>query len=170
MEFMKKIEEISKKVGNAATDTYNTVADKSGKLIEEGKLKKSICDKEEEIEEIYMTIGKTVYDSYLNGEDVGKVFSKEAKKVDKLIAEIEDMNNKVLYNKGLRKCSNCNDTIDLKSTFCQSCGVKQKPIKLKEEKKEEKVESEEIIDRVCPQCGLVSEGKAKFCKKCGYQF
>ena len=39
MEFMKKVEEISKKVGDTATNTYNTVADKSGKLIEETKLR-----------------------------------------------------------------------------------------------------------------------------------
>ena len=37
MEFMKKVEEISKKVGDTASNTYNTVADKSGKLIEETK-------------------------------------------------------------------------------------------------------------------------------------
>ena len=42
MEFMKKVEEISKKVGDTASNTYNTVADKSGKLIEETKLKISI--------------------------------------------------------------------------------------------------------------------------------
>ena len=53
MEFMKKVEEISKKVGDTASNTYNTVADKSGKLIEETKLKISISDKETDIDEIY---------------------------------------------------------------------------------------------------------------------
>ena len=57
---MKKIEEISKIVGSTATSTYNTVADKSGKLIEETKLKLAISDKEADIEEIYKEMGKTV--------------------------------------------------------------------------------------------------------------
>ena len=65
MEFMKKITEISKKVGDAASDTYNTVADKSGKFIEDTKTRMAISDKEEEIEDIYMDMGKTVYEIYL---------------------------------------------------------------------------------------------------------
>ena len=36
---MKKVEEISKIVGKTASETYNTVATKSGKLIEDTKLK-----------------------------------------------------------------------------------------------------------------------------------
>ena len=51
MEFMKKVEELSKKVGDTASSTYNTVADKSGKLIEETKLKIAISDKETDIED-----------------------------------------------------------------------------------------------------------------------
>ena len=61
MEFMKKVEEISKKVGDTASNTYNTVADKSGKLIEETKLKISISEKHTDIDEIYEEIGKAVY-------------------------------------------------------------------------------------------------------------
>ena len=83
MEFMKKVEEISKKVGDTATNTYNTVADKSGKLIEETKLKISISDKQADIAEVYEEMGKAVYDAYKAGEDVGKEFTKQAKKIDK---------------------------------------------------------------------------------------
>ena len=61
MEFMKKVTEISKIVGKTATDTYNTVADKSGKLITDAKLKISISDMEADIERIYEDIGRTVY-------------------------------------------------------------------------------------------------------------
>ena len=82
MEFMDKVTKLSKIVGKTATDTYNTVADKSGKLIEDAKLKISVSDKETDIEKIYEEIGKTVYDLYISGEDVGKVFSKECKKID----------------------------------------------------------------------------------------
>ena len=71
MEFMKKVEELSKKVGDTASSTYNTVADKSGKLIEETKLKIAISDKETDIDEIYEEIGKAVYNAYKAGEDVG---------------------------------------------------------------------------------------------------
>ena len=171
MEFMKKVEEISKIVGKTATDTYNTVADKSGKLIQDAKLKISVSDKETDIEEIYENMGKTVYDSYKAGEDVGKVFTKESKKIDKIKSEILEMNKKLLYNKGLRECEKCFETIPLESTFCKNCGVKQKPVKIKGEKKEEEIEKpDKITEIVCGQCGLVCSSDFKFCTKCGYKF
>lgn len=165
MEFMKKINAISKVVGKTASDTYNTVADKSGKAIEDAKLRMAISEKEEEINEIYMEMGQAVYDEYKSGEDVGKIFTKESKAIDKKIAEIDEMNQKILYNKSLRKCSGCHEVIHMDCTFCPTCGAKQKPIKLKTDKKEEK--KEEIENKVCAQCGLICEPHAKFCTKCG---
>lgn len=170
MEFMKKVNEISKIVGKTATDTYNTVADKSGKAIEDAKLKMAIADKEDKIEEIYIKMGKTVYDEYKAGEDVGKVFTKESKKVDKILTEIAEHKKIILYNKGLRICEKCEEVIPNESTFCSNCGEKQKPIKVKKDKKEDKKEKEEMVEKICPQCGLVGEAKAKFCTKCGYSF
>lgn len=166
MEFMKKINELSKIVTKTATETYNTVADKSGKFIEDTKLKISVSDKEEEILHIYENIGKTVYDSYKSGEDVGKVFTKESKKIDKLTLEIQEMNKKMLFNKGLRVCENCGETIETSNTFCANCGSKQKPVKIKEEKKDG-TKKEESLTKVCKECGLVSDAKYKFCSKCG---
>lgn len=166
MEFMKKVTEISKKVGDAATETYNTVAEKSGKMIEDAKMKMSISSKESEISEVYEGMGKTVYEMYKSGEDVGKVFTKESKKIDKLNDEIEEMNKKILYNKNLRICATCGKTIVLDSTFCSGCGTKQKAIKIKEENKEKKEELHEIV---CAQCGTISDVDSKFCPKCGYQ-
>ena len=95
MEFMKKVEELSKKVGDTASSTYNTVADKSGKLIEETKLKIAISDKETDIDEIYEEIGKTVYNAYKAGEDVGKEFTKQGKKIDKLNEEIGSLKRQI---------------------------------------------------------------------------
>lgn len=167
MEFMKKVDEISKIVGKTASDTYNTVATKSGKMIEDTKLKIAVSDKENEILKIYEEMGKTVYDSYKTGEDVGKVFTKESKKIDKLNTEIEDMEKKILYNKGLRVCDNCGELVSINNSFCQNCGDKLKTIKIKEDKKEEKAES---VEKVCPQCGNICEAKANFCPKCAHKF
>ncbi|MEG2310370.1 MAG: zinc ribbon domain-containing protein [Clostridia bacterium] len=170
MDFMKKITEISRKVGDAATDTYNTVADKSGKFIEDTKFKMSISDKETKVNEIYEVIGKTVYDSYKQGEDVGHVFTKEAKKVDKLFNEIDEMKTKVLYNKGLKICCNCGEMISFEAQFCSNCGEKQKKVKIKEDKKDEATEPEVTASKVCAKCGLVAQNNDKFCIKCGYSF
>ncbi|MEG1008483.1 MAG: zinc ribbon domain-containing protein [Clostridia bacterium] len=167
MEFLKKINEISKKVGEGATETYKTVADKSGKLFEEAKNKIAISDKQNDIEQIYCDMGKTVYDVYVKGEDVGKAFSKECKNIDKINDEVEEMKKNILFNKKLRKCQNCNEIIDIDSVYCINCGEKQKAVKIKKEKKEVEKEEETLV---CPTCGTVAEKEAKFCAKCGYKF
>ena len=169
MEFKKKVSEISKIVGKTATDTYNTVADKSGKLIADTKAKIAIADKENDIEAIYEEMGKAIYSSYTKGEDVGKDFTKECKKIDKLNKEIEEMNKAILFNKGLRKCEKCEEVIPTEADFCSNCGSKQKPVKIKVEKKEAKEEAKPL-EKVCPQCGLVCGAKEKFCSKCGLEF
>ncbi len=169
MEFMKKVEEIGKKVGDTASSTYNTVADKSGKLIQETKLKISISDKEADIDEIYEEIGKAVYEQYKAGEDVGKDYTKLAKKIDKLNEEIEEMNTKILYNKSLRVCASCGEVIPLASKFCTNCGEKQKAVRIKDDKKSSKKEEVEV-EKVCPECGEVCDTTAKFCSKCGHKF
>ena len=172
MEFKKKVSEISKKVGKTATETYNTVADKSGKFIEDTKLRISISDKEADIEKIFEGIGKSVYEEYKAGKDVGKEFTKECKNVDKMHKEIDEMNKTILYNKGLRTCEKCGEIISTEATFCAVCGSKQKPVKLKSESKKEKEEEElkeKNKEKVCPQCGIVCAAGSKFCTKCGYQ-
>ena len=171
MDFKDKVTEISKKAGKVATDTYNTVADKSGKLLEEAKARMSISDMEKEIDKMYESMGVTIYDNYKKGEEVGKVFTKECKKIDKLNKEIEDLNKKILFNRGLRVCENCDETIPTEAIFCPNCGEKQKPIKIKEAKKADKDEKEEVQkEHVCPQCGKIEPPDSRFCTKCGYKF
>lgn len=169
MDFMKKVEEISKKVGDTASKSYNTVADKSGKLIEETKLKIAISDKEADIEEIYEQMGQLVYQAYKDGEDVGKEFTKHSKKIDKINDEIDEMHKKIMFNKNLRKCDECGEVISVDSKFCTNCGVKQKPVKIKEEKKVVKKE-DVVVEKVCPECGVVCAPETKFCDKCGHKF
>lgn len=170
MDFMKKINDLTQKVGETATETYKNVADKSGKIIEEAKSKNEISDKQDVIEESFKAIGKTVYESYLSGEDVGKVFTKECKKIEKATKDIEDLNTKILYNKNLRKCDNCGEVIALNSEYCQNCGQKQKTFKITTEKKDNEKQQKDNIEKVCPQCGNICEPEAKFCPKCGYKF
>ncbi len=164
MDFMDKVTEISKKVGAGAEKTYKAVADKSGKIIKETQMRVKANDKEGEVEEIYYEIGKTVYDMYKKGEDVGEIFTKTCKKLDKLHKEIDEMEKHMLYLRNLRKCVNCGEVIELDNKYCPKCGDKQKTIKIKEEKEPEEVTP---VDRVCSKCGKIALDDEKFCTNCG---
>ena len=172
MDFKDKVTEISKKAGKVATDTYNTVADKSGKIIEEAKSKLSILDMEKEIGKIYEQIGISIYQRYEEGEELDKDLTKECKKIDKLNKEIADLNTKILFNKGLRVCEKCDETVPKDALFCPSCGEKQKAVKIKKStKKADKQEKVEVTkEHVCPQCGKIEPSESRFCTKCGYKF
>ena len=164
MDFKDKFKDITKKVGNVAQDTYKTVADKSGKFVEEAKLKIKTNDLESDIERIYTEIGEAVYEKYKSGEDVGKAFAKECKEIDKMYKEIKDMDVKVLFLKNLRICESCGDTIGIDNKYCPVCGEKQKKVKIKEEK------AEEIEQKICPKCKTIHGVDVNYCTKCGYKF
>lgn len=166
MDFMDKVSEISKKVGEGAEKTYKAVADKSGKIIKETQMRVKSNDKESEIEMTYYEMGKTIYDMYKNGEDVGTAFVKTCKKIDKISKEIDEMEKHMLYLRNLRKCANCGETIEIENKYCPKCGDKQKAVKIKEETEpEEEVESP--IDRVCSKCGKIALDDESFCTNCG---
>ena len=166
MDFMDKVTELSKKAYEGTEKAYKAVADKSGKLIKETQMRVKTNDKEGDIETMYYEMGKTVYDMYKKGEDVGDVFKKTCKKIDKLDKEIQEMETHMLYLRNLRKCSNCLETIEIENKYCPKCGDKQKAVKIKEVEKDEEIE-ESPIDRVCSKCGKIALDDEKYCTDCG---
>lgn len=165
MDFMNKVTEISKKVGEGAEKTYKAVADKSGKIIKETQMRVKSNDKESEIDFIIFEMGKKIYEKYKSEGEVCDMFAKDCKKIDKLNKEIDEMETHMLYLRNLRKCANCGDVIEIENKYCPKCGSKQKTVKIKEEKKEEVEESP--VDRVCSKCGKIALDDEKFCTNCG---
>lgn len=160
MEFSDKVKDVSKKVGDVAEKTYKSVADKSSQMIKSAKLRIQVSDLEQEIEIMYADMGKRIYEIYKNGEVV-EGFEKDCKKIEKMYKEILELDEKSLYIKKLRKCSNCGEIIEIENKFCPSCGEKQKKIK------EPKVEQQEQDIKVCSECGMEHGLDVKFCTKCG---
>lgn len=165
MEFKDKVKDVLEKAGDVAEKTYKTVADKSSKLVEEAKLKIKVSDTEDEITALFGEIGIRIYEKYKSGEKIESEFAKECKRIDKMYKEIEKMDAKALYLRGLRTCEGCNDEIGIDNKFCPNCGAKQTKVKVKEPKKEEV-----ITEKVCPECKAVHGPDVKFCTKCGYKF
>lgn len=160
MDLMKKVESISKKVGTTASETYNAVINKSGKIIEGTKSKFEIAEKEDKIEEIFLNMGRIVYEMYKKGENVGEVFEKEAEKVDHLNKEIDEMERKILSNKGLKECNKCGKIISVDSHFCPKCGSEQIEIQI--------IKNEEMRNKkVCNNCNAICNDEDEFCENCG---
>lgn len=110
-----------------ASETYKNTAEKTSKLTRELKLKALISDDKEKIKEIYIEIGKKVYEKHIREEniDIKSDLIEECSKIDAYSKEIEDMNNEVRSLKNLRLCNKCAAEISINAKFCPKCGVVQ---------------------------------------------
>lgn len=147
MDFMKKVNEVTGKVGEIAVGTYKTVAQKSNTLVQETKTKLVINEKTDEIEGIYKEMGQTIYRSYKRGEDVGDLAA-NCKMLEKLEKETKELQDSILEIKNQRRCDNCNAVVPNETSYCPSCGYgvedEKEKTKAKAEKKpkaEKKVET-----------------------------
>lgn len=138
------------KLGKKASETYKVTAEKTSKIAKEAKLKMKMNQNKSDIEEIYIEIGKKVYEKHIRRENINieKELEEECTKIDVLSAEIETYLKQSLELKDLKQCQKCSSKIEIDAKFCPQCGDKQndeEPAKEVEviEKIEDKVVEEE---------------------------
>ena len=138
------------KLTKKASETYKATKEKTTKLSEEFKLKNTISDKKEEIEELYKEIGKLVAEDMKNGKDSDK--DTVSKKVDEIVAlekEIENAEKSILDLKDISVCDGCGSKIEKEASFCKNCGKEQdKPekIEIKVEEVTEEPKEAEVVE------------------------
>ena len=135
------------KISKKASETYKNTAEKTNKFTRELKLKAQISEDKGKIEEIYIQIGKKVYEKHIREEniDIKSELIEECSKIDAYAKEIEDINNEVRSLKNLRLCIKCGAEIELKDKFCPKCGAEQEEVKSEESNSENKEIKEDEI-------------------------
>ena len=136
------------KLGKKASEAYKVTADKTGKLAKEAKIRMKINEMKGQIKDIYVEIGKKVYEKHVREEeiDIKKDLEDECTKIDVLTAEIEDRLNECLELKDKKKCQKCFKEIDKNMKFCPECGAKQDEEPAKEVEVLEKLENADISE------------------------
>ena len=81
------------KLGKKATEAYKYTADKTGKIAKETELKFRMSELKSQIEDLYVEIGKKVYEKHIREEDIciKKDLEEQCIKIDVLAQEIEDL-------------------------------------------------------------------------------
>ncbi|HOO61025.1 MAG TPA: hypothetical protein PKV44_01185 [Bacillota bacterium] len=88
-------------------------------------LQKAIEDKTSAVNRLYDEIGKLYYQQYVDvTSDVAKDINERCENISTLLAEIEDCKLKILYERGLKVCTNCKKENPLEHAFCSACGMK----------------------------------------------
>lgn len=86
---------------------------------------KSIEDNEKVIGTYYDQIGKLYYAQYMDiNVDVTKEINQRCDNITALKASIEDLEIRILYEKGLKRCPDCRTENGLNYDFCFKCGRK----------------------------------------------
>ena len=134
------------KLGKKASEAYKVTADKTGKIAKEAKIRMKINEMKCQIKDIYVEIGKKVYEKHVREEniDIKKDLEEECTRIDVLTAEIEDRLNECLELRDKKKCQKCFKEIDKNMKFCPECGAKQDDEPAKEVEVLEKLENADI--------------------------
>ncbi len=115
------------KLGQKASEAYKVTADKTGKLAKEAKLKMKMNELKSQINDIYIEIGKEVYEHHIREKDydIKNDLEEHCTKIDVISDEIESMQKECLELKDKKQCKNCYTKIEINVKFCPNCGAKQ---------------------------------------------
>lgn len=135
------------KLGKTASKTYNMAAEKTGKLAREAKLKIVMSENKSKIEDLYLQIGKVIYENHIREEKQHAKEEVEAylSKIDDLAQKIEEARKEILTLSDKKQCPNCSKEIEKESNYCPNCGVKQEKEQSKEDSSTEKEEKRDDI-------------------------
>ena len=123
-EFFDKLKSGAGKFKKSAEKVTKQVVRKTNDAVSQTKLSFAINETENKISEVYENIGRAVYREYLASGEAGESMIEDCKQVDKLLAEIDDLKEKVAELKQSVKCKGCGEYNKNGSVYCSKCGVK----------------------------------------------
>jgi hypothetical protein len=141
------------KLGKKASEAYKVTADKTGKIAKEAKLKMKMADLKGQANDIYMEIGKKVYEKHVKEEtlDIKKELEEECTKLDVISDEIDSILKECIDLKDKKVCQKCYSQIEKNMKFCPECGAKQEETEKNEDVKQVEVVEETNSDEKEPE-------------------
>ena len=119
--------EFFEKLGKKATETFNSAAEITNKIASETKIKFKINDCKSKIKDLYLDIGKVVYQKFvLDGNlEVKEDIEEQLTKITEYTDKIEEYERQILELAKMKQCINCNNKIDISAKYCPECGTEQ---------------------------------------------
>lgn len=121
-ELFDKIKDGAYKAKDGASKIAKQVAKKTSNAISITKLSFTVNETQGKIKDIYTEIGKSLYAKHLDGNDYEE-FTDELNHIDKLMEEIEALNDKIADLKNSLKCDECGALNPTTSDYCAKCGA-----------------------------------------------
>lgn len=137
------------KLSKKATETYQFTKEKATSISEELKIKGKINDLKQDVEELYLNIGKKVYTELKDGKTVAEEeILEKCEQISKANDEISKLKDKLLSIKKVKNCPSCGAKLEFDDLYCSKCGKEQPKVEnIEVEKKEpEGTKETEVIE------------------------
>ena len=107
-------------------------------------MKGKINELKENVEDLYIEIGKTVYSELKEGKNVEEEdILNKCNEISEKNDEISKLKEKLLTLKKMKTCPHCGAKIDKDDLYCSKCGKEQPKVENVEVEKEEPQEAKE---------------------------
>lgn len=120
----KNLTETAEKVAKKTGEVADVVAKKTEDVVEVTKIKNQIRTMERNNERDLTDIGKMIYESYKNGEEVDEKFAELCAAIKEREEELVKLDKEVAELKGKDVCPECKNHVDNDAAFCPKCGAK----------------------------------------------
>ena len=116
------IKELFKGVTESVKSVTTKAVNKIDNTVDVQKLKYRISKKEEEINDVYKTLGETIVKAVYAEESFDEFIAEAIAKIEELKEELVAMNAERLAKSKNVECEDCGTEVDAKSEFCPKCG------------------------------------------------
>ena len=131
----------------------------TAKIATEAKLKIEIAENKEKIKDLYIELGRKVYENHVREENLNihEFISDDCSKIDEISKQIENARKEILVLNNKKMCKKCFAQIQTDYIFCPQCGEKQTEEKTILEKAKEKLEEVDISSENEKEAEIVKE-------------
>lgn len=157
MGFVESVKEIAEKVEDTIDKGIKTGSESYKKMTEKSRIKKEVARLTNEMNNIYIGIGKKVFTEQPDSQQFKSQFDNiraKEREIANLNSLLSDLEDKI-------PCPQCGELVTKDARFCDKCGTRI----VRPEKEPENVKAERIT--VCKKCGAELVDAAHFCDKCG---
>lgn len=142
----KNLTEVADVVAKKTGEVADVVAKKTEQTVEVTKIKNQIRTMERNNERDLTDIGKMIYESYKNGEEVDAKFVELCAAIKDREEEIVKMDKEVAELKGKDVCPECKSHVDADAVYCPKCGAKVEDVEVVDVEVEDANEYAEVVE------------------------
>lgn len=104
--------------------TAISAAQKTGEMVEIGKLKIAVTNKKSKINDCYKDLGLALYTAQKQGAEDTEGLNRIIADIDTLFEELSELERELASLKSQKKCVVCGEFCDEENSFCPKCGAK----------------------------------------------